>query len=189
MFWAAPHVLTGRLIEGQLRLPWTEELGRAARAWRSRPSTSRANFSAYGNVAFGYKKGRLITSSQFQFDPNEYAYIATDAIYTDHSQITTPSGGVPYLREGTWFSADTSFGSGLRAGFANTCRVPSHVRVNFGLSRKVQLAPGWKSVTSRVDVVNLLDDKFRIRDGSGIGVFPPQYGPRRGAFAEVAQAF
>ena len=147
------------------------------------------NFSAYGNVAFGYQKGRLITSNQFLFDPDALAYIATHAIYTDHSQITTASGGVSYLWEGTRLSADAIFGSGLRAGFANTSHVPSHVQVNLGLSREVQLATGWKPATFRVDVVNLLDDKFQLRDGSGIGVFAPQYGPRRGVFAGIAQAF
>ena len=147
------------------------------------------NFSAYGNVAFAYQKARLVVSNQFLFDPDEYAYIATHNIYTDHSQITTASGGVSYLWEGTRFSADTIFGSGLRAGFANTSHVPAHVQVNLGLSRDVQLAPGWKPAVFRIDVINLLDDKFQIRDGSGIGVFAPQYGPRRGVFAGVAQAF
>jgi hypothetical protein len=37
-----------------------------------------------------------------------------------------------------------------------------------------------KPVTVRFDVINLFDSIYLIRDGSGIGVFAPQYGPRRG---------
>lgn len=147
------------------------------------------DFSAYGNVAFANQKARLITSNQFLFDPDEYAYIATHRIYTDHAQNTTASGGVSYLYDGTRFSADAIFGSGLRAGFANTSHVPAHVQLNLGLAREVQLAPGLKPAVFRVDVINLLDDVFQIRDGSGIGVFAPQYGPRRGVFGGLAQAF
>ncbi len=36
--------------------------------------------------------------------------------------------------------------------------------------------------TLRFDVVNVFDTVYEIRDGSGIGVFAPQYGPRRGFF-------
>jgi hypothetical protein len=37
-------------------------------------------------------------------------------------------------------------------------------------------------VTVRFDVVNVLDTVYQIRSGTGIGVFAPQYGPRRGYF-------
>lgn len=30
---------------------------------------------------------------------------------------------------------------------------------------------------------------YQIRDGSGIGVFAPQFGPRRGFFASLSQKF
>ena len=36
-------------------------------------------------------------------------------------------------------------------------------------------------------VVNLLDTVYLIRDGSGIGVFAPQYGPRRGFFLGLSK--
>ncbi|MBV8926524.1 MAG: outer membrane beta-barrel protein [Bradyrhizobium sp.] len=37
-------------------------------------------------------------------------------------------------------------------------------------------------MTVRFDVINLFDTVYLIRDGTGIGVFAPQYGPRRGFF-------
>ena len=37
-----------------------------------------------------------------------------------------------------------------------------------------------KPLTVRFDIVNLFDKIYEIRDGSGIGVFAPQFGARRG---------
>jgi outer membrane receptor protein involved in Fe transport len=79
------------------------------------------------------------------------------------------------------------YGSGLRAGFANTDHLPSYTQVNLGISHEY-LFPGWtKPTTVRFDVVNLFDTIYEIRDGSGIGVFAPQFGPRRGFFVGVSQ--
>jgi outer membrane receptor protein involved in Fe transport len=50
------------------------------------------------------------------------------------------------------------------------------------------MAPN-KPTTLRLDVVNLFDKIYEIRDGTGIGVFAPQFGPRRGFFAGVTQKF
>jgi hypothetical protein len=38
----------------------------------------------------------------------------------------------------------------------------------------------------RLDVVNV-DNIHEIKDGTGIGVFAPQFGPRRGFFVGVTQ--
>jgi opacity protein-like surface antigen len=39
----------------------------------------------------------------------------------------------------------------------------------------------------RFDVVNVTDNIYEIRDGSGVGVFAPQFGPRRGYFIGLSQ--
>jgi hypothetical protein len=44
-----------------------------------------------------------------------------------------------------------------------------------------------KPLTMRFDVVNVLDTVYTIRNGTGIGVFAPQFGPRRGYFVGVSQ--
>ena len=44
-------------------------------------------------------------------------------------------------------------------------------------------------LTARFDVINLFDKDYQIRSGSGIGVFAPQYGARRGLFFGLAQDF
>ena len=66
--------------------------------------------------------------------------------------------------------------------------MPAYWQVNTGLTRDFAGLDG-KPATFRFDVVNLLDHTYEIRDGSGIGVFAPQYGERRGFFAGLAQRF
>jgi outer membrane receptor protein involved in Fe transport len=38
-------------------------------------------------------------------------------------------------------------------------------------------------------VINLFDKEYEIRSGNGIGVFAPQYGPRRGLFLGLSKGF
>ena len=54
-------------------------------------------------------------------------------------------------------------------------------------AREVQ-SPDRTPLTVRFTVVNVLDTVYEIRDGTGIGVFAPQYGPRRGFFVSLSQA-
>lgn len=146
------------------------------------------DFRAYGNLAWGRQPATQVTSNQFLFDASEFPYIATNYIYTDHAQTWTGSAGASYRWLGTLVSADLIYGSGLRSGFANTDHVAPYTQVNLGLSREFS-TPWGKPITLRFDVVNLLDYPYVIRSGSGIGVFAPQYGPSRGIFAGLKQAF
>ena len=50
------------------------------------------------------------------------------------------------------------------------------------------MVAGRKPLTVSFSIVNLLDTVYEIRDGTGIGVFAPQYGPRRGFFVSLSQA-
>ena len=145
------------------------------------------NFRIYGNLAWARQLGTDIVSNQYLFDPVRLAFIASNYIYTDHSQILTGSAGASYLWNGTRFSASMIYGSGLRSGFANTDHVPSYTQVNMGISHEFMF-PGWtKPTTLRFDVVNVFDKIYEIRDGSGIGVFAPQFGPRRGFYFGISQ--
>jgi outer membrane receptor protein involved in Fe transport len=48
--------------------------------------------------------------------------------------------------------------------------------------------PGWtKPTTVRFDVVNVFDKIYEIRGGSGIGVFAPQFEPRRGFYVGISR--
>jgi hypothetical protein len=116
----------------------------------------------------------------------ELQYIDSHWIYTDHNQFVTGSAGLSYLWNGTRFSADMIYGSGLRDGDANTGTVPAYTQFNLGATHDFAM-PDGKPLTVRFDVVNLFDSIYLIRDGSGIGVFAPQYGPRRGYFVGVSK--
>ena len=142
----------------------------------------------YGNVAWAQQLARNVVSNQFLFDPNRLNYIATHDIFTDHAQTWTGSAGVSYLWNATRLSADLVTGSGLRSGFANTTHVPVYAQVNVGLSHEFKQADA-KPLTVRFDVINVFDQVYEIRDGTGIGVFAPQYGPRREYFVGFSQKF
>jgi hypothetical protein len=47
----------------------------------------------------------------------------------------------------------------------------------------------WKGAELRVDVLNLFDEIYEIRNGSGVGVGAPQFGPRRTVLAGLTQHF
>jgi len=156
------------------------------------------NFQAYGNLAVGQEKATDVVSNQYLFDNTtpladlggltEYQYIQTHWIYTDHTQIVTGSAGVSYLWNGTRFSTDMIYGSGLRTGDANISSEPPYAQFNGGITHEFV---GWdmKPLTLRFDVVNVFDTVYQIRSGTGVGVFAPQYGPRRGFFAGLTQKF
>jgi outer membrane receptor protein involved in Fe transport len=145
------------------------------------------NFRTWGNLAWATQIGTDIVSNQFLFAPDELAYIANHYIFTDHAQQLTASAGASYLWDSTRFSASMIYGSGLRSGFANTDHVPSYTQVNVGISRDINIVAPNKPTTFRFDIVNLFDTIYEIRDGSGIGVFAPQFGPRRGFFVGITQ--
>jgi outer membrane receptor protein involved in Fe transport len=41
----------------------------------------------------------------------------------------------------------------------------------------------------RFDVINVFDQAYEIRSGTGVGVGAPSWGPRRGFFAGITKAF
>lgn len=152
-------------------------------------SYTNGNFRAYGNIAWAKQTASNVVSNQYLFDPDELAYIASHSIYTDHAQLWTASAGASYKWSDTTFSANMIYGSGLRSGFANTDSLPSYTTVNLGVSHDFFIVAPNKPTTLRFDVVNAFDKIYEIRDGSGIGVFAPQYGARRGFFTGISQKF
>ena len=174
-------------------------------------------FQAYGNIAVARQIATNPISNQFLFDNTtplpslggltEFQYLQTHWVYTDHSQWVTASAGGTYqfcgrpARPEEWmsatdadacgirFSGDMIYGSGLRDGDANISTVPPYTQFNVGLAREFLWPLDPKPMTVRFDVINLFDTVYFIRNGSGIGVFAPQYGPRRGYFLGVSKKF
>jgi outer membrane receptor for ferrienterochelin and colicins len=152
-------------------------------------------FSAYANLAFQSAKGKDVESSQFNFTQQQLAYITTNYIRLDHEERVSASSGISYLWRDTRFSADMIFGSGLRDELVlpngddipNGDHTPSYAEINLGLSHVFQLDRAG-ALTARFDVINLTDKIYQIRSGTGIGVFAPQYGARRGLFFGLSKA-
>jgi outer membrane receptor protein involved in Fe transport len=147
-------------------------------------------FSAYASLALAKAEGRHIVSSQFNFDPADLAYIATHFIPLDHDQRVTASAGATYRWRGSVISGDVIYGSGLRAAgeTPNGLKLPQYAQVNVGLSHEFEL-PRLGRLEARADIINLFDSRYILRNGSGIGVGAPQYGPRRGLFGGLTKSF
>jgi outer membrane receptor protein involved in Fe transport len=151
------------------------------------------NFNAYAN--FGYNISRAIgpESNQYLFDPDEFAYLQTHWHFTDDMQRMTGSAGASYrFMDTTTISADMIYGSGLRSGelpdFApNDQHTTPYAVINTGISHDIRWSPVYKPATIRFDVTNLFDQIYELRDGSGVGVFAPQFGARRGYYMGLSQ--
>ena len=147
-------------------------------------------FSAYGNVAFSRAQGKQIVTGQFNFDPDEIAWIANHWVHLDHDQAVTASAGASYrFAPRTTLGADALFGSGLRSGFANSDHLPSYTQFNASLSQDWDFGGALGKVDGRLSVLNVFDHVYELRDGTGIGVGAPQVGPRRGVYASVTKSF
>jgi len=158
-------------------------------------SYDRGPWSFYGNLAYSRAIGKNIDSAQFNFTADELAYISQHYIHLDHDQRWTGSGGLAYTAlEGTGYparlSADLVFGSGLRADgtVPNGRALPGYYTINLAAVQTPNI--GYLRGTQlRLDIINLLDRRYEIRNGTGVGVGAPQYGLRRTILAGIAQRF
>jgi outer membrane receptor protein involved in Fe transport len=87
-------------------------------------SYTHENLYLYENFDYSVAQGTQVESGQFNFAPDELAYIANHYIFLDHDQTFSASAGAVYNWQGFTFSIDGIYGSGLRAGFANTGNLP-----------------------------------------------------------------
>ena len=149
------------------------------------------NFSAYGNLSIGRERATRLVSQQFNFTPQDLAYIANHYIYTDHSQFYTGSAGASYNLRGTHLNADLIYGSGLRedAGdIPNGGAVAPYLQLSLGVTHRFEKMFGAPLELSAA-VMNVTDRIYEIRSGTGVGVFAPQYGPRRAFYAGIRKYF
>ncbi|MBE7218672.1 MAG: TonB-dependent receptor [Caulobacteraceae bacterium] len=146
-------------------------------------------WSAFANFSYVDTSAKDINSAEYQFPADELAYIETHAIKLDHEGEYTLSAGGSYSWRASKAYVDLLYGYGLRAGFANLDKEPSYVVVNIGAQHALTSPVSDKPLTLRVDVTNLLDARYQIRDGSGLGISAAQYGQRLGLFFGLAQTF
>jgi outer membrane receptor protein involved in Fe transport len=147
--------------------------------------------SAWFNASLGKAIGKRIITSQYNFAPDDLAWVSNHWIFLDHDQKLTSSGGINYaLDDSTKVGADYLFGSGLRkdGDVPNGASLPAYFQLNLNVSHDFTLDRLGKLHT-QLAVLNALDRSYELRDGSGIGVGAPQFGPRRGVYLSVQKDF
>jgi hypothetical protein len=158
-------------------------------------SYTKGGFSSYANLAWSQAYGKDWNSAQFLFAPGDLAYVQNHWIYLDHDQRVTGSFGMAYTwnecaRASTRVYVDSLYGSGLRTSVntPNDGSVPDYYSVNVGAEQSFKVGKS-QFLKARVDVVNLTDNIYQLRNGSGVGVNAAQYGERLGFFGSISYMF
>lgn len=148
--------------------------------------------SAYFNASFNRAMGKQVLTGQYNFNPEELAYIYDHWIHLDHDQKLTSSGGVTYaFTDSTRAGVDYVFGSGLRKGapgVPNGASLPYYFQLNLNVAHDFTFGSFGK-VKTQLALINALDRSYQLRDGTGVGVGAPQYGPRRGVYLSLQKDF
>jgi outer membrane receptor protein involved in Fe transport len=147
--------------------------------------------SAYFNFSFSRAMGKDVITSQYNFAPDELAYIADNWIHLDHDQKYTSSGGINYaFTANTKVGADYLFGSGLREDglTPNGVSLPDYFQLNLNVSHDFNF-DSFGKLHTQLALINALDRSFELRSGTGVGVGAPQYGPRRGLYLTLQKDF
>jgi len=162
-------------------------------------------FSSYANLALSQAQGKGASSAQFLWpNQNVVNYVNNNWIYLDHDQLISGSFGVSYTWKETSRSAtsvylDAIYGTGLRQdggpipgdpddAIPNGSTVPSYYTVNVGAEQALKLNKNH-TLKARLDIVNLTDNSYELRSGTGVGVNAAQYGARIGFFGSLSYSF
>ncbi|GBQ67259.1 outer membrane receptor for iron transport [Ameyamaea chiangmaiensis NBRC 103196] len=152
-------------------------------SWRHGP------WSVFTNFSYVKTSAREINSAEYQFEAIELTYIASHVIQLDHQGLYTASAGASYSGRHHLVSLDMFYGNGLRSGFANLDKEPAYAIFNAGYQYTWTRPPFGHDIKLRIDVLNLFDHHYQLRDGSGVGVYQAQYGQRRGVFYAAVTEF
>ncbi|HXR03660.1 MAG TPA: TonB-dependent receptor [Verrucomicrobiae bacterium] len=163
-------------------------------------SYNRGGFSTYANLALSEAKGKDWSSAQFLFDPTDAAYVQNNWIHLDHDQLVSGSFGAAYTlnessKSSTRVYVDALYGNGLRTDstvggmtIPNGGTVPAYYSVNIGAEQSFKVGKR-QFLKARLDVVNITDNSYELRNGSGVGVNAAQFGERLGFFGSVSYVF
>ena len=160
---------------------------------------SYGGLNLYGSFAWSRAIGKDIVSAQWNFDPADLSYIRNRWVHLDHDQRWTASAGASWtaFRKSThpfMISATMLYGSGLRTDG----EIPNGVSLSPYATFNLSMVQTFKNLFHsrylqktqlRLDVVNLFDRTYQLRDGSGIGVGAPQYGLRRTIMCGISERF
>jgi outer membrane receptor protein involved in Fe transport len=165
----------------------------------------KGGLSLYANVAYSVAQGNGAATAQYLWgDDAAKNYVNNNWIYLDHDQRVTGSFGAAYVwnEPGRWSTrvvVDALYGTGLRQngpgfipgtteGIPNGSSVGAYYTLNFGVAERLRLTKK-QSLVARLDIVNITDNVYPLRTGTGVGVNAAQYGERRGLFGSLSYLF
>ena len=178
---------------GASRIVTSYNLGRARLRGIELTSTySDGPVSLWANFAVAKGTGRKIVSDGGDFTPAQLAYAASRDVPLYLDQRVTASGGASYRLGRLRLSGDILYGSGMRrtapGGSANQDQLPAYAQVDLAAVYHVT-GLGHRPADLRLDVINFLDRRYALRDGTALGGGVPEWGPRRGVFVGIEQSF
>src|ERR1700744_4331886 len=103
--------------------------------------------------------GKDVIPSQYNFSPDDLAYIYDNYIHLDHDQKLTSSGGVTYsFNSTTHAGADFIFGRRLRKDHLtpNGQSLPSHFQLTLNVGHDFTFG-SLGTVKTQLAVINVLD--------------------------------
>ena len=152
----------------------------------------RGPLSIYANLSYLAPSEKISTRRSLTFNLTNWPISPP----TSSTWITTKNGAdrlasaYVFNQDSPWptrVSVDLLVQSGLRASTAtvpNGVALPTYATANMSVVQRV--GPGTEL---RLDILNVADATYQIRDGTGVGVGAPQYGLRRTILAGVTQRF
>ena len=86
--------------------------------------------------------------------------------------------------------ANYLFGTGLRKDgtVPNGGTLPDYFQLNLNVSHDFTF-DHFGQLHTQLGLINALDRTYELRDGTGIGVGAPQFGPRRGLYLSLQKDF
>jgi outer membrane receptor protein involved in Fe transport len=163
-------------------------------------SYSTGGFTTYLNLAHSVAQGKDWDSAQFLFNAADLSYVKDHWIFLDHDQALSASFGASYVwketKGDTRAYVDTIYGTGLRTdstapdgtNIPNGGTVPAYYTISIGAEQSFRMGHHrvWRV---RLDIVNLTDESYELRNGTGVGVNAAQFGMRRGIFESASYSF
>jgi outer membrane receptor protein involved in Fe transport len=151
------------------------------------------NWSFYGNFAASKALGKGITSHSLISTPTSLPSspaITSISITIRPTRIRLASN--TGCRRPAPFSPPTLPPAAARAtnpgGTPNGNSLPSYQQVNLSVVQPIETGM-YKGLELRFDLINVFDQVYQIRNGSGVGVGNPQFGLRRTFLAGLTQRF
>jgi hypothetical protein len=166
----------GRIVEDQLDrqtvgttnlyVSYNFQRGRAAGVEAWTVDSIARYLDGFANAGWQMGQGQGIESEKYLFTP---AQIADNSWVTlDHVQSWTVNTGLDVhdASGATHLSGLFNYGSGMRTGWDNTSKVPSHSTLDLTLRHRFAVSPHLRPEVA-VDVFNVFDDVYASRLGNG----------------------